>query len=89
MWCQSWLPVGTQLASASSDWTLLIWAVAEPAGEPGRVTAAALRASVRHTDAPFWGLAERETVALWQQPAVARVASGFGSRNGDAASIKN
>ena len=29
----------------------LIWAVAEPAGEPGRVTAAVLRASVRHTGA--------------------------------------
>ena len=29
----------------------LIWAVAEPAGEPGRVTAAVLCASVRHTGA--------------------------------------
>jgi len=55
----------------------LIWAVAEPAGEPGRVTAAVLRASVRHTDALSWGLAKGETAVLWQQPAVAKAARGF------------
>src|SRR5713226_8983307 len=33
-------------------------------------------APVRHTDAPFLGLAERETAVLWQQPAFARVARG-------------
>jgi hypothetical protein len=53
VWYQSWLPDGAELASGNSDSTLSIWAVAEPAGEPGRVTAAVLRASVRHTDACY------------------------------------
>jgi hypothetical protein len=51
VWCRCWLPDGIQLASVNSDWTRLIWAMAAPAGEPGRVTAAVLRASVGHTAA--------------------------------------
>ena len=50
VWCQSWLPDGTESAFANSDWTVSIWVVAEPAGELGRVTAVDFRASVRHTN---------------------------------------